>query len=184
MKKLYKKLFIIASVLLSQQVSAATITWNVPDYSAGLNDVFTLDVIGTGFVGNVDGGGVNISYDATVLNVLSVSIDENIWDLGAGISTGTIDNSVGTVNGITVNAFSSVTGDFIVASIEFLAVGAGLTDTALSEYILNPWGSGGNPINPDHVPGLVTVSAVPLPAAVWLFGAGLAALLGIARRKA
>lgn len=30
----------------------------------------------------------------------------------------------------------------------------------------------------------VTVSAVPLPAAVWLFGAGLVGLAGVARRKA
>jgi len=42
MKKLYKKLFIIASVLLGQQAYAATITWSVTDYFADLNDVFTL----------------------------------------------------------------------------------------------------------------------------------------------
>jgi hypothetical protein len=120
-----------------------------------------------------------------VLDVLCVYNEEKIWDFwSGGISTGTIDNTVGTVNGIMVNALSSVIGDFIVASVEFQAVGAGITDTALSEFAFNPWGSGGTPINPGYVPGLVTVSAVPLPAAVWLFGTGLVALLGFTRRKA
>jgi hypothetical protein len=32
--------------------------------------------------------------------------------------------------------------------------------------------------------GVWTVSAVPIPAAVWLFGSGLLGLIGIARRKA
>lgn len=35
-----------------------------------------------------------------------------------------------------------------------------------------------------YVPGTWTISAVPLPAAVWLFGSGLVGLIGIARRKA
>ena len=32
-------------------------------------------------------------------------------------------------------------------------------------------------------PGLVTTSAVPVPAAVWLFGSGLVGLAGVARRR-
>ncbi len=32
-------------------------------------------------------------------------------------------------------------------------------------------------------PGLITPSAVPVPAAVWLFGSGLLGLVGVARRK-
>lgn len=34
-----------------------------------------------------------------------------------------------------------------------------------------------------HVPGTWTVTAVPIPAAVWLFGSGLLGLVGISRRR-
>ena len=35
----------------------------------------------------------------------------------------------------------------------------------------------------DVIEGAVDVPAVPVPAAVWLFGSGLIGLVGIARRK-
>jgi hypothetical protein len=48
--------------------------------------------------------------------------------------------------------------------------------------------NGGNPFGPLgvteynlHLAG--TVSAIPVPAAVWLFGSGLLGMIGIARRK-
>jgi hypothetical protein len=36
---------------------------------------------------------------------------------------------------------------------------------------------------PDEVISFGTVSPVPIPAAVWLFGSGLLGLVGMARRK-
>ena len=43
--------------------------------------------------------------------------------------------------------------------------------------------SGDNLIQPYYASHLVRVSAVPVPAAVWLFGSGLIGLIGVARRK-
>ncbi|RDH80810.1 MAG: hypothetical protein DIZ80_17465 [endosymbiont of Galathealinum brachiosum] len=184
MKKTFKKAVVIASIFFVQHLHAATITWDSVDYTSDLNSVFTLDIIGTDFLTNVDGGGVNISFDSNVLNVLSVSVDENLWDFGSGgINTGTIDNNVGTVNSIYVNAWSTVSGNFSVASVMFEAVGAGTTDLTLSEFAFNPWASGGSLIDHNYVAGSVSVSAVPVPAAVWLFGSGLIALSGFARKK-
>ena len=34
-----------------------------------------------------------------------------------------------------------------------------------------------------HMEGTINASAVPVPAAVWLFGSGLLGLVGVARRK-
>ena len=181
MKKI--KLLFIATLLFSSYLNAATITWNSASNGVLENDIFSLDVVGQGFVSNVDGGGIDLSFDSSVLNVLSVTIDEVVWDLGVGISTGTIDNVAGTVNGIAVNAWGDVTGDFTVATIQFQAIG-GLWSTSgltLTEYALNPWASDGSAINPDYING--SVSIVPVPAAVWLFGSGLLGLLGFARRK-
>ena len=175
------KLFFVISMLLSGHLSAATITWSPLTTYPSVDDIFSVDVVGTGFVSNVDGGGVNISFDQTVVNVLSVTINEVVWDFGgAGISTGLIDNINGTLNGIMVNTFANVTGDFVVASIQMQAIGTGTSSLLLTENALNPWASGGSAINPTYVGGAIVV---PVPAAVWLFGSGLLGLFGVAKRK-
>lgn len=183
--KMLNKLIFVISIFLSGHLSAATITWDQPSINVTPGQIFTLDIIGTDFLSNVDGGGVNIAFDETVLNVLSVTIDEVVWDFGgAGISTGTINNTAGTVNGIMVNTFANVSGDFVVASIQMqAAAGISLSSLVLTEYALNPWASGGSGINPAFVDGNVAV-VVPVPAAVWLFGSGLLGLFGVAKRKA
>lgn len=190
MKYLIKIIFTI-SILFSGHLSAATITWDSPTTNVNTNDIFTVNVVGNNFLSNVNGGGVNILWDPTILNVLSISINETVWDFGGfGISTGTIDNQNGTVDGIMVNTLSNVIGSFDIASIQFQAVGLGTSTLALTEYVLNPWASGGSRINPDFVDASVSVetliTAVPVPAAVWLFGSGLiglVGLVGLARRK-
>ena len=171
-------------VLFSSYLNAATITWSSTNNIVNQGDIFSLDVVGLGFVSNVDGGGVNLSFDPTKLNVLSVTIDELVWDFVT--NTGTINNIAGTVDGIMVNAWSNISGNFTVATIQFQEISGGsfLNSTiGITEYALNPWASGGSEINPDFVNGTVTVSAVPVPAAVWLFGSGLLALTSIARRS-
>lgn len=180
-----KKVMAVFLLLFSGYISAATISWSSPNTNINVNDIFTINIIGSGFTGNVDGGGVNFSYDSSILNVVSVSINESVWDFGgAGISTGSINNGAGTVDGIMVNTFGVVTGDFDVASIQFQAVGLGVSDLLLNEFSLNPWASGGSSINPVLESSLVTVeeTVVPVPAAVWLFGSGLIGLIGVARR--
>lgn len=181
-----KKIMAIFLLLFSGCVSAATIGWDTAPASINVGDSFSLNILGSGFISNVDGGGVNFSYDSSILNVTSVSIDGSVWDFGsAGISTGVIDNGAGTVDGIMVNTFSDVIGSFDVATIQFLAIGSGTSALNLAEYALNPWASGGSLINPIMAGSSLTVlQSVPVPAAVWLFGSGLLGLIGLARRKA
>jgi len=182
-----KKLIFVISMFVGSYASAATITFDSPAINVNTNDVFTVNVIGNNFVGNVDGGGINLSFNNSVLNVLSVNINESVWDFGGfGINTGTINNSNGTLDGVMVNTFANVTGNFIVASIEIQAIAEGNSSLLLSEYGFNPWASGGSLINPDFIDGSVNVSSVstvPVPAAIWLFGSGLIGLVGFSRRK-
>lgn len=161
--KTLSKLIIAASILISGQVAANQIEWGSPSSSLiNVGDSFSVDIIGTGFTSsNVDGGGVNFTFDSSILSVLSVTIDP-AWD--ALISSGgTIDNGLGTVDGIYVNTFGAITGDFVVATVQFQAVGPGTTALGLSELGLNPWASGGSLINPTLVNGLVTVTAAIQP---------------------
>ena len=181
MKNNYKNLVFFILVLFIQQAQSATISLSDTNYSANINDIFTLDIIGQDFTSNVDGGGVNIIFDPAIINVLSVSIDNDFWDFMN--MEGTINNTLGTVNGIMVNALSSTTDNFTVASIEFQAITGGTTNILLNDFSFNPWSSGGETISTSYVTGQVTVSNVPIPAAAWLFGSALIGLTQVRYRS-
>ncbi len=160
---------------------AATVSFDPLASSAGSGDTFFVDVTGSGFP-TTEGGGVNLFYDASIVTVTSVSIDAGIWDFVNDF--GTIDNGTGTVSDILVSAFPGVaTGSFVVATIEFQAVGLGSSPLTITESALNPWASGGSAINPSFQAGSVTVSTVPLPGAVLFFMSGLLGLIGIAKKR-
>lgn len=187
MKKLQKNALLITALAFSGYSQAATITWNTVSSTVNDGEIFTLNIIGTGFaVGeDVEGGDLNLLFDPTVLNVLSVSVDP-VWSFIS--DAGTIDNVAGSVFGIKAYSFASVTENFAIASIQFQTVGIGGSNSALllSEPALFPWASAGFAINPTFVDGdvAIAVAPVPVPAAVWLFGSGLLGLVGVARKKA
>lgn len=185
-----KKLIIGLILLLSQPGlgSAAVVGFDASVSNVLQNDIFNVEIVGTGFPA-VEGGGVSFSFDPAIVNVLSVSIDTSVWTFFS--DTGTIDNVGGTVTDIVVNEFSSSpSGSFTVATLELQAVGLGSSLLDISESALNPWSSmelfdGGalSPaVRPGFADGLVNVSAVPLPAAAWLFATALLGLVGIGRK--
>ena len=82
--------------------------------------------------------------------------------------------------------YDPTAGDSGVASITCI-LDCGNGDTYILDYIGHielgsPSGLGGEEVR-IHLEGTISVSAVPIPAAVWLFGSGLIGLIGIARRK-
>lgn len=163
--------------LLTAPVHAATVAFATSP-TVNLGATFTLDLIGTGFAGGTDGGGVNVAFDASVLNVLSVSLDP-IWDVWA--DTGTIDNSGGSITGIDFSTFSSMPSDFTIGSIQFQAIGAGASGLSLTEsFGIGGFALSGEPQTVSFLDGSISVTAVPLPAALWLMLSGLTAL-GILR---
>ena len=167
--------------LLIAPVHAATVSFSPSMPSVGLNDTFNLDLIGTGFdSGTLDGGGINFTYDANVVNVLVVTVNSTDWEFLP--DSGTINNTTGTVNGIVFNSLQTRTGNLTFATVQFRAVGLGDSLLGLSEYGSNPFASGGN-----GYPGLSfnqtgSIAVVPLPATLWLLSTGLA-LLGVKARS-
>lgn len=182
---MYRRILMTATLLASSiSVQAATIAFDPMQDSANLGEIFTLDVMALDFPATV-GGGANLYFDASVVHVVAVNIDTDMWDFGpTGVNEGTIDNNAGTVTGIMMTAFPGVpAGDFVAFSIEFQAVGVGTSALTLTEYLLNPWADDiGNAINPTYIAGEVNISAVPLPAAAWLLLSGLGCF-GLVRRK-
>jgi hypothetical protein len=133
---------------------------------------FSLDLKGAGFADVLDGGGVTFSFDPAVLQVTNVTVDGAVWDFFT--ANGTVDNLGGSVSDILFSALQDVTGNFDIATVQFLAVGTGSTSLALVESALNPFASGGNPLPVSFANGSVHV--VPVPATLWLFASALSGL--------
>ncbi|RLA44660.1 MAG: hypothetical protein DRR42_20225 [Gammaproteobacteria bacterium] len=160
---------------------ASTIGFDAEDSAIASGDIFTVDIVGSGFP-ITQGGGVDLFYNAAIVNVLSVTFDVAVW--GIGSSVGAIDNSAGRVTDIVVGAFDGPQGTFVIASLELEATGVGLTSLSLTDSSINPWASFGARLTTAYVPGSVSVAPpVPLPAAFWLFGSALLGFVGLVRSR-
>ena len=83
----------------------------------------------------------------------------------------------------------SLSSDTIIGTLTFNAVGAPGSSTLINLSDSLKWDGYFDAVSFNQIPVTYTgvtanVSAVPLPAAAWLFGSGLLGLLGLARRKA
>ena len=187
LNKLPLAFMLFMSLVLSGQSQAATVSFNTSAQNVVTGSSFTLDVLGTDFPAIV-GGGLNLSFDASVLQVSSVSINTAVFEfyLGNGTEEGVLNNVLGTLTDTSFNSFVGASGNFTIMSIGFTAVGSGSSLLQLSESSLWVFSDvTGNAIGNqiDYSDALINVTAVPLPAAVWLFGSGLLVLARVLRRK-
>ncbi|VAW79597.1 hypothetical protein MNBD_GAMMA15-1202 [hydrothermal vent metagenome] len=90
---------LVILLVLTAGVEASTVSFNPSDTSADIGQTFSINLIGTGFTDIVDGGGVNLFYDASVLAVNSVTVDTTVWDFFD--APGAIDNTSGNVSDVT-----------------------------------------------------------------------------------
>jgi len=157
---------------------AAVVSFNPPDKVVNVGDVFQVAISGSSFASNLDGGGLNLSFNRSVLEVQDVIIDPASWDFF--VDKGTIDNLAGTVEGIQFNQFGHPkVGSFNIAQVQFRAKDVGTSLLQLSEWDGNPFASGGEPVSVTFESGSLQV--VPEPGSAWLLLAGLA-LLPLVRR--
>lgn len=155
----------------------------------------TFTLVASDFTTGTTGGPIEaISWDANVLSMTSVVLDPALDDGGFFSNNGTIDNVAGTLSGLNAappfpTSISATTFD--IATLSFtvdLSAPLGNTNVVLaydpSSFLV--W----TDMNYDeYVPqpvlisGTVNIQAVPVPAAVWLFGSGLLGLVSMARRR-
>lgn len=165
-------------MLFSAISNAASVGFNSTPAIISVGSSFSLTLEGTGFADVLDGGGLNFSFDPSILQVNSVVIDPK-WEFLP--SPGTIDNIAGTVDHIQFNTFANpIIGDFNIAVVNFQAIGAGTSALNLSLDDFNPFAAGGNLVAVAF--DTATVQIVPEASTASMLLAGLG-LLALARTK-
>ena len=167
---------------LSTAVQAATVSFLPAQQNVVIGNSFSLDIMGDfSLAETLDGGGLNLDFSSSLLNVTNVTVNTGLFELFS--DPGTIDNNLGTVSDVIFNTFSSnASGQFLIATVDFTAVGIGLGELLLSESTLNPFSSQGMPLDVQFQNASIQVTAVPLPAALWLMLTGCALWWSRARR--
>lgn len=142
-------------------------------------DVLTIDVIGQNFSVAPDGAAFSLSWNPSVLSYVSSAPVNAPWNTAyiseAQVSSGLIDYAF---MGITTNGVNAG-ANFGLASFTFNVLGSPGDVTALAlgndSYSIG-FINGLTGLDVNYVNSQVQV--VPLPAAIWMFGAGLAGIGG------
>ena len=143
---------------------------------------FSVDVVGRSFTDEVVGGGFNLSFDASLFSLDSVTIDTS-WEFAR--SGGLIDNASGTLTDAYFNTFvAPPTGDFAVARLTFTAKAPGDGVLRLEASPSFPFANVfAEVIDVSYGSARVSVTAVPEPATWATLAAGLG-LMAARRRRA
>ncbi len=180
----------IASLLTASLASAATVQFT-PASLANANgtpvgDTFSLTVEGLNFdpLDPTVGGGFTLTWDPNIVTLVLPISFATIWDIpgvNGDPATGSIDVSVSTFG-------APKSGNFTIADFTFSAAAAGSTPATLDFGLVQDNWVGSDystPLasQPTFTSATITVGAVPVPPAVWLFGSGLLGLVGVARRR-
>ncbi len=170
-----------ASVALSNVVS-----FTQPTYAVSNGDTLTVDLVGNNFTLGPDGAAFSLAWNPSVLSYVNTSITNPSWD-SSSVSD---DNAASGLIDYVFLAKSSA-GDaganFALASFTFNVIGNAETASSLTlssdPFNVGFVSPGAAPINVNYINGQVQVAAVPVPAAVWLFGTGLMGLLNLRRTR-
>ncbi len=152
--------------------------------------LITGDMVITGSYSTSGGGDQS---DDTLLTLSSATGTSGDGDIGGFVGFGTI-GTIGDGN-ISLASFASVTNVYTINGFQLDLTSMTIVDQTAS--LLTMTGSGllsGNSFDSTGVDWAfsandlgssysMTVTAVPVPAAVWLFGSGLLGLVSVARRK-
>ena len=147
--------------------------------TVSVGEVFQLTIEGSGFVDNLDGGGLDLGFDPNVLQINGPATVDASWEFA---SDGGSAGGPGVWKDIVFNTFShAINGTFPIATVSFTALQASAgTPVVLSlnsGAAENPFGSGGNVVPVTFAGATIKVQAVPLPASLWLVVGALGAVV-------
>ena len=202
-----------ASVLLMASVatSAATIEITPDPLNETVGNSFDLFLKGVNFdlgtngstSAGTSGGGVEISWDSSIIELqgdpattgLFITFTgDQFFGLGVPIVLGASTNcgveilaaNCRSISFSVTSLFGDPNANFDIATLTFDAVAVGgpfMTGVTVSLFDVWSDFDSNTDMTPTGVGNTITINAVPVPAAVWLFGSGLLGLVGIARRR-
>lgn len=175
------------SLLTVNLANAATVALTPSTLTVNTGDAFSLTVQGSDFADGVTSGGVQLNWDSTLLTITSTAADLDAsmasnGFLSLGVTSVISDQAI-TVGG-RFDAGAGLGGTpFDFVTVNFIANTS--APISLINSTFGDWQDGNGQSVPDVIfeGAQVNVNAVPVPAAVWLFGSGLLGLIGVARRR-
>jgi len=192
----------VASLLMAGLVNASTVSVNPNVVNTAPGDSFSA-VIQANFsdvTGGVSEGAFQLSWDPTLLALQTSTASTDITNVlltqflanggDAGFTSSNLDAVAGTLDfGFTLCPlafpcdFLSVF-DMLNVTFDVLPSASGVTSAALSASFLGDFGQDGVAVTaPTFNGATVNINAVPVPAAIWLFGSGLIGMIAISRRR-
>ncbi len=178
--KLHQTLIAAAVTLAAFAAQAQTVSVDPAITDVTIGDSFTVDLRAAGFPDKVFGGGYNIAFDASILQLDDIAFPAS-WEFltSKGTQVG------GNVSDVFFNTFSApIAGDFLTSTLKFKAIGVGTSAITVSESPSFPFGDEfANAVSVSYVGGSVNVAAVPEPGAVALLLAGMGAVGFVASRR-
>lgn len=178
----------ITVLLFGSAANASGALSNVIKLSQGENisvtsgSVLTVDVVGENFIVGPNGAGFSLNWNPAVLSYVSNSLVSPPWN-GSSVYEGNAPSGSLDFVFLTMDTGNAGT-NFGLGSFTFNVLGSPGDLTALTlgndAYSIG-FINGVTGLNVNYISSHVQV--VPLPAAIWMFGAGLAGMLGTIKRR-
>jgi hypothetical protein len=197
MKKYYFGLLLLVLAVFTTEAEAITVSVDPATQTIGAGSstqvALTISGLGIGAAPSLSTYDLNVAYDPSIITLTGVTFGDPVLgdqlDLfSLGSLTSSSDSPLGTINVFELSFDNPSDIDalqanaFTLATLSFNTLASGTSSLALTINVLGD--ANGDPLTASTISSSITVSAVPVPAAVWLFGSGLLGLIGVARRKA